>query len=174
MANIFEDIVNDIPIKESKTKKILKWVIRIGILLIFGAFILGQIKIKSINKVNNFEKTLQENTQAVKDLKQETETGFNAVNKRIDKVYDDGNKVFNDFQDFNLKQLGLIIDYGQSNKDMLKRMLDLNMNEKSKTVENQLEQAKTVGNQQEQAKSKTLPKDSLNVIIKPVDKKNNK
>ena len=38
MANIFEDIVNDIPIKESKTKKILKWVIRIAVLLIVGAF----------------------------------------------------------------------------------------------------------------------------------------
>ena len=163
MANIFEDIVNDIPIKESKTKKILKWVIRIAVLLIVGAFIAGQIKIRSINKVNNFEKTLQENTQAVKDLKQETQAGFKAVNQRIDKVYDDGSKAFNDFQDFNLKQLGLIIDYGQSNKDMLKRMLDLNMNEKSKTVGNQLEQAKV----------KTQPKDSFNIKIKQVipDKK---
>lgn len=163
MANIFEDIVNDIPIKESKTKKILKWVIRIAVLLIGIAFIAGQIKIKSINKVNNFEKTLQENTQAIKDLKQETQAGFKAVNQRIDKVYDDGSKSFNDFQDFNLKQLGLIIDYGQSNKDMLKRMLDLNMNEKSKTVENQLEQAK----------SKTQPKDSFNIKVRQVipDKK---
>ena len=163
MANIFEDIVNDIPIKESKTKKILKWVIRIAVLLIVGAFIAGQIKIRSINKVNNFEKTLQENTQAVKDLKQETQAGFKAVNQRIDKVYDDGSKTFTDFQDFNLKQLGLIIDYGQSNKDMLKRMLDLNMNEKSKTVGNQLEQAKV----------KTQPKDSFNIKIKQVipDKK---
>ena len=163
MANIFEDIVNDIPIKESKTKKILKWVIRIAVLLIVGAFIAGQIKIRSINKVNNFEKTLQENTQAVKDLKQETQAGFKAVNQRIDKVYDDGSKTFTDFQDFNLKQLGLIIDYGQSIKDMLKRMLDLNMNEKSKTVGNQLEQAKV----------KTQPKDSFNIKIKQVipDKK---
>ena len=161
MANIFEDIVNDIPIKESKTKKILKWVIRIAVLLIVGAFIAGQIKIRSINKVNNFEKTLQENTQAVKDLKQETQAGFKAVNQRIDKVYDDGSKTFTDFQDFNLKQLGLIIDYGQSNKDMLKRMLDLNMNEKSKTV----------GNQLEQAKSKTQPKDSFNIkVIKQINK----
>lgn len=161
MANIFEDIVNDIPIKESKTKKILKWVIRIAVLLIGIAFIAGQIKIRSINKVNNFEKSLQENTQAIKDLKQETQSGFKAVNERIDKVYDDGSKAFTDFQDFNLKQLELIIDYGQSNKDMLKRMLDLNMSEKSKTVGNQLEQAKT----------KIQPKDSISIIVRQIDKK---
>ena len=41
------------------------------------------VKIRSINKVNNFEKTLQENTQAGKDLKQETQAGFKAVNREL-------------------------------------------------------------------------------------------
>jgi hypothetical protein len=158
MGNIFSDITEDIELKPTKSKKVIKWVIRIAVLLICGAFILGQIKIKSLNKVGNFEKTLQENTQAVKDLKQETENGFKAVNGRIDKVYDDGLKEFNSFQDFNKKQLIMVIDYGQTNKNLLKQMLELNSIEKSKAVESNLEQAKT-------------QKDTFNIVVKPMPKK---
>ena len=158
MGNIFSDITEDIELKPTKSKKVIKWVIRIAVLLICGAFILGQIKIKSLNKVGNFEKTLQENTQAVKDLKQETENSFKAVNGRIDKVYDDGLKEFNSFQDFNKKQLIMVIDYGQTNKNLLKQMLELNSIEKSKAVESNLEQAKT-------------QKDTFNIVVKPMPKK---
>ena len=51
----------------------------------------------------------------------------------------------------------MVIDYGETNKEMLKRMLDLNMVEKAKTVENKLEQAKTIS-----------PKDSLKIVVKPI------
>jgi hypothetical protein len=142
MGNIFEDIVQDVEVKPSKSKLVLKWVVRIAILLICGAFVFGQLKIKSMNKVNTFEKSLQENTEAIKDLNKKTEEGFKAVNGRIDKAYDDGNKVFNDWTIFNKDQLKMVIDYGQTNKEMLKRMLDLNVTEKTKSVENQVEQAK--------------------------------
>jgi hypothetical protein len=143
MGNIFEDIVQDIEVKPSKSKLVLKWVVRIAVILILGAFVFGQLKIKSLNKVNTFEKSLQENTKAIQDLNKKTEDGFKAVNERIDKVYDDGNKTFNDYVTFNKEQLKMIIDYGQSNKDMLKRMLDVNTMEKAKSVETQLEQQKT-------------------------------
>lgn len=161
MGNIFSDITEDIELKPKKSKTVLKWVVRIAVILICGAFVLGQIKIKSLNKVSNFEKTLQENTQAIKDLKQETETGFKAVNLRIDKVYDDGFKEFNSFQEFNKKQLILIIDYGQTNKSLLKQMLELNSTEKSKSVENNLERAKT------NTSKDTLPNPSI--VVKQID-----
>lgn len=157
MGNIFEDIVQDIEVKPSKSKLVLKWVVRIAILLICGAFVFGQLKIKSMNKVNTFEKSLQENTKAIQDLNTKVEDGFKAVNSRIDKVYDDGNKSFNDYVIFNKEQLKMVIDYGQSNKDMLKRMLDFNTAEKTKTVETQLEQAK-----------KDTSTYKTNIIVKPV------
>jgi Sec7-like guanine-nucleotide exchange factor len=142
MGNIFEDIVQDIEVKPSKSKLVIKWVVRIAVLLIGIAFIAGQIKIQSLNKVNNFEKSLQQNTQAITDLNKKVDDGFKATNKRIDKAYDDGSKIFNDYVTFNKEQLKAVIDYGQTNKEMLKRMLDLNVLEKTKTVENQVEKAK--------------------------------
>ena len=158
MGNIFSEITDDIELKPTKSKLVLKWVIRIAVLLICGAFVLGQIKIKSLNKVGNFEKTLQENTQAIKDLKQETETGFKAVNLRINKVYDDGLKEFNSFQEFNKKQLIMVIDYGQTNKGLLKQMLELNAAEKTKAVESSLEHAKTLP-----------PVDSSRIVVTKID-----
>ena len=126
MSNIFSEITDDINIKSTKSKIVLKWVIRIAIFLITAAFVLGQFKIKSLNKISNIEKSLQENTKAVVDLNKKTEDGFNAVNGRINKVYDDGLKAFTDFQEYNKKQLNLIIDYGQTNKSILKQILDVN------------------------------------------------
>jgi hypothetical protein len=142
MGNIFEDMVEDLPVKPSKSKKIINWIIRISVLLIGVAFVLGEIKIQSLNKINTFEKSLQQNTQAITDLNKKVDDGFKTVNFRINKVYDDGNKSFNDYVIFNKEQLKAVIDYGQSNKEMLKRMLDLNVIEKSKKIENQLEEAK--------------------------------
>lgn len=160
MGNIFEDIAQDIEVKPNKSKLVLKWVVRIAVILICGAFVFGQLKIKSLNKVNTFEKSLQENTKAINDLNTKVEDGFKAVNGRIDKVYDDGNKSFNDYVTFNKEQLKMVIDYGQSNKDMLKRMLDFNTAEKAKTVENQLEQAK---------KDTTKTNFDSNIIVRKVD-----
>ena len=163
MANIFSEITDDINIKSTKSKIVLKWVIRIAIFLITAAFILGQFKIKSLNKITNIEKSLQENTKAVVDLNKKTEDGFNAVNGRINKVYDDGLKAFTDFQEYNKKQLNLIIDYGQTNKSILKQILDVNSLEKTKSIEGQIERAKTLP-------PIVVPKDSFNIIITPVIK----
>ena len=163
MSNIFSEITDDINIKPDKSKKVLKWVIRIAVFLISAAFVLGQIKIKSLNKISNFEKSLQDNTKATTELKEEMKDGFKAVNGRIDKVYDDGLKTFNDFQEYNKKQLVLIIDYGQTNKGMLKEILDVNSLEKSKSIENQIERAKTLP-------PVVVPKDSFNIIVTPIIK----
>jgi len=163
MANIFSEITDDLNIKSTKSKIVLKWVIRIAIFLITAAFVLGQFKIKSLNKITNIEKSLQENTKAVVDLDKKTEEGFNVVNGRINKVYDDGLKAFTDFQEYNKKQLNLIIDYGQTNKSILKQILDINSLEKTKSIEGQIERAKTLP-------PVVVPKDSFNIIITPVIK----
>ena len=160
MGNIFEDIVQDIEVKPTKSKLVIKWVVRIAVLFIGIAFVAGQIKIQSLNKVNNFEKSLQQNTQAITDLNKKVDDGFKTVNSRINKVYDDGNKSFNDYVIFNKEQLKMVIDYGQSNKEMVKRMLDVNTLEKSKNVENQLEKAK-----------KDTTNYSPSIIVKPVNQK---
>lgn len=161
MGNIFTDIVEDVQVKPSKSKLVLKWVVRIAVLLISGAFIYGQVKTVRLNRINNMEKAVETlNTNTV-ELRNEVKSGFNLLDNRIDKVYDDGFKAFNDFQQYNNKQLGMIIDYSGSNKEMLKRMLEITIMEKTKSVENQLQQAKS---------ESTTKRDSISIVIRPINK----
>jgi hypothetical protein len=166
MGNIFSDITEDINLKPTKSKILLKWVIKIGVALIVLAFGYGQYKVIRLNKMAEIEK-------ATIELKQQMETntkvmvdGFKAVNGRIDKVYDDGIKEFDNFQIYNKKQLVMIIDYGQTNKSLLKQMLELNSAEKSKSVESNLEKAKTF--------SPVIVPDTSSIVIKKIDPKTKK
>jgi hypothetical protein len=142
MSDIIKDVFEDIELKPNKSKIILKWVIRISVALIGTAFVFGQLKTSRFNKLNNIEETLQEQTAAIEELKSSMNDGFNKINIRIDKVYDDGYNSFNDFQQYNKKQLEIIVDYGQENKELVKKMLEVNSTEKTKNVETNLQQSK--------------------------------
>jgi len=142
MGNILNDIVEEIDIKPNKTKLILKWIISIAGSLIVFAFVFGQFKSSFFNKMDKFEKTLNKSITTIDELKIEVNKGFEDVNARVDKVYIDGFKAFEEYQEFNKKQLILVLDYGQNNKKLLKEMLEVNILEKTRNVENQLMQAK--------------------------------
>ncbi len=142
MSDIIKDIVDEIQIKPTKVKIVLRWIISISLSAIAIAFSFGQIKNARSNRLNDFEEALTQNTTAMTNLRNEMKTGFNELNLRIDKVYTDGYKAFNEYSQFNKEQLILVLDYGQENKELLKKMLELNTLEKNKNVENQLEQSK--------------------------------
>ena len=142
MNNIANEIVNDIEIKPSKNKFILKWVVRLSTILVIGAFGYGQFKTNRENNLNSIKKSIQENTNATLKLENKVDEGLRLVNSRVDKVYDDAFKGFYDFQEYNKKQLELMVDYGEKNKELLKKMLDVNSFEKTKIVESELENAK--------------------------------
>jgi len=125
MGNIINDIVEDIDIKPNKTKIVFKWLLIIGTTLIGLAFAFGQFKSSFFNRMDVFETSIIENTVAIKQLKETTVVGFEKVNARVDKGYDDGMTILGQYQQNNIQQMGLIIDYGTSNKDMLKRMLTI-------------------------------------------------
>ena len=131
MGNIINDIVEDIEVKPNKIKKVLKWVISIAVGLIGIAFVLGQFKSSFFYRMDSFEINLNK-------LKIEQSDGFNSINTRIDKIYDDGVLILNEFQQNNNKKLELIIDYGNSNKDLLKQMLEIT----TINLESQIEKAK--------------------------------
>lgn len=146
MGNIFADIAEEIEIKPSKSKLVLKWVVRAATILIAGAFTYGQIKMTKTAKINNLE-------TSIIMLKDSQERGFievntkldnmdNNFNARIDKVYEDAQHEYTNYQEFNRKQLELIIDFGSENKDMLKRMLEINSMENTRKLEASLNQAK--------------------------------
>jgi len=142
MGNILNDIVDEIDIKPNKSKIYIKWIIGIASSLIAIAFVFGQFKSSFFTKIDNIETGLKENTEAISFMENEMNDGFKVVDYKIDKIYNDAFSMFNDYQVYNKKQLELVVDYGQENKDLLKRMLDLNTTENRQNVELRLEQIK--------------------------------
>lgn len=142
MSKIIEDIIENVVIKPNKFKLILKWVVSISVTLISGAFIIGQFQNSRLNRLESFEKALNSNTNATEELRKEVSDGFTSIDLKIDKVYSDGYSIFNDYQQYNKKQLELIIDYGNKDRDMLKRILDLASTETQMKVQTEIEQAK--------------------------------
>lgn len=159
MGNIINDIVNDvdIKIKPNKTKRILKWFISVSLSLIVIAFALGQFKSSFFNRMDYFENNLNKQTIKIEQLQTEITTGFNNIDVKINNIYIDGFNLFDEYQNFNKEQLLLVLDYGQTNKDLLKRMIELNTNEKTRKVKTQLEQAKI---------------ENDNIIVKPIKSPN--
>ncbi len=157
MSNILVDIVDDVQLKPSKMKLLLKWVIGVASTAVIVSFTFGQINANRLNKLNSLENLLDANTAAMVDLRAEMKAGFEEVNARINKVYDDNYKALADFQVFNNKQLGLIIDYSKTNKDLLKNVLELNSMQQMKQLETGIEQAK---------QSSYTP----SIIVKPVSR----
>jgi hypothetical protein len=142
MGNIANDIIDEINIKPNKTKLILKWVIGISSTLIVMAFTLGQFKASFFTRMDTFETALNKNTIAVEELKTDMKKGFADVDFKIDKVYDDAVIISDDYREYNKKQLELVVDYGQENKDMLKRMLEINAIENRQSIASQVNKAK--------------------------------
>jgi hypothetical protein len=109
MGNIINDIVEEVNIKPNKSKLIIKWIVSISISLVGIAFVFWQFKTSFFNRIDRFEDTLKKNTSSIEELKLEINDGFNNVNWRVDKVYSDASEAFEGYQEFNKKQLILIL-----------------------------------------------------------------
>ena len=141
--NLVNDVVQQIvDEKPQKSKLIIKWLIRIGIFLVGAAFTYGQIKMRNLNRleeieesVNKIEVETTKNTEAINSLQ------LNFDNK-INNLKDEGYNWFIDYQRFSKNQFKLIIDYGNDNKDLLKRMIEINALEKEQEIKTKIEQSK--------------------------------
>jgi len=95
--SILEDIVEEVEIKPEKSKSIVRWIVRISVMLIGVAFIFGEIKIKVLNKVDNFQSSLDANTNAVINTRKEFREAINKEDERIQTLYIRfDNHVYND------------------------------------------------------------------------------
>jgi len=142
MSNIIEDAFQDVEIKPRKSKIILKWIVRISLILISTAFVFGQFRVNYYNRMKSIEKSIEINSADITKTNEKIYKGFNDINNRIDDVYFNGINSFIEYNDYNKKQLELIIDYSdKTDKTLLKKMLELNAIEKNKNVENQLNKA---------------------------------
>lgn len=156
MATEFmDDIITDIDAKPPRIKIILKWVIRASVVLIAASFVFGQVKMSELNRLDNIEVKLSENFDEASKLRIDMRENFNTVRKsidnvniRIDKVYDDGVTLFNQYQQYNEKQFELIIDYGYENKELLKKMITINNSKQRMDIETQIIRSKLEGSRQ--------------------------
>lgn len=134
-------IFDNIEFKGNKVNIILKWVIGVAGSAVVGAFTIGALKTNVFNKLDTVVANQTE-------LKTEMKNGFNALNTKIDVMYQTGLEGFEKYRIFNNQQLELIIEFGQSNEevnqDLLKRMLAMNSAEKAQQIENQIEQARRI------------------------------
>lgn len=142
MGNIVNDIVDEINVKPHKSKLYIKWIISIAGTLIALAFVFGQFKASFFDRMDSYETSIVKNTAAITNLETKVDERFNDVDVQIDKIYSDGLQIFNDYQGYNRKQLELVIDYGGTNNDMLKRMLEISEMEQKQNAELRLEQLK--------------------------------
>lgn len=142
MGNIVNDIVDEVNIKPNNTKKIIKIIISIAIACMGVAFAFGQFKTSFFNRMDKMEEKIVGNAVAIGQLKTDMHKGFDETNLKVDKVYADGLLIFNNFQDYNNKQLELIVDYGNGNKDMLKRMLEISSLKQQQEIANQVDASK--------------------------------
>ena len=139
---LFNGILDDIQFKGGKTNVILKWIIGLAVLGIVGSFAVGQYKISHLNKLNDIESLAKEGIKKTEQLEKRMERGFEEQNVKIDKIYDDGVEAFNEYRKFNNEQLKLVVDYGRDNKQLLKKMLELNSREKAAEIKSNLEISK--------------------------------
>jgi hypothetical protein len=138
MAKILDDII-DKTNSVSTLKTILKWVAGSVVTVAVGAYGYGQFKTNKVYKEKELRDAIIETNEKIDELQETTNNGFIVLNKKIEKIYVDGFDAFEDYQKFNKKQLEIIVDYGQTNKDLVKKMLDINMTEKISQMENYVE-----------------------------------
>jgi hypothetical protein len=109
MSNVLDDIVDEIEIKPNKSKLIIKWIVGVSLTLIVSAFTVGEVKSNFFNRLDNIEEKIDE------------------TNKKIDKVDADINKKLDETIIINNGQHMMMIEYGNYDKEMLKKFINMNI-----------------------------------------------
>jgi len=143
MGNILVDIINNINIKPNKFKLVIGWVVSVATSLIILAFMFGGFKSSYYNKVNEIDEKIDNNRIEISNIKKEMDNRSNIIDRKFEKVYDDGLLYFNDLKNYDDKQHKLIIEYGNNdNNDILKEMLEMNKSEITKDLYFQIDKSK--------------------------------
>lgn len=136
------DFLSDIEFKGDKNSIIIKWIIAIAVLII--TVIWGYLNFRNniINRLDNIEALTEKNIKKNESLNYKLDDKFDYLEKRINILYDDGIDAFQRYQQYNNLQLELIVDYGETNKEMLKEMLEFKSNAVENDIKNSVEKSK--------------------------------
>ena len=136
------NILDNVEFKGDRSNILLKWVLGLAGSAIVGAFIIGQVKMTRLNKLDDIEALAKQNVEAVEKLEARVESGFQDTDAKIDKIYDDGMSSFEKYQSLTDEQLKLIIDYRNSDSELLKRMIEISSKENAIEIENAIDKSK--------------------------------
>lgn len=123
----FNELLNNIEFKGGMSNVIIKTIIGIAGTAVVGSFVIGQLRIKHLDKLDDIEKLTKKNLEKTIKL----EKKINKIDAKIGNVYVDGYEMFDEYRRFNKKQLHLIIDFNNENTDLLKKIIEINSNEKA-------------------------------------------
>lgn len=135
------NILDNIEFKGDRSNILLKWVLGLAGSAIVGAFIIGQVKMTRLNKLDDIEALAKQGIEATANLESRVEIGFKQTDAKIDKVYDDGMDAFKKYQELTNEQFKLIIDYRNSDSELLKKMIEISNKENAIEIENDLEKS---------------------------------
>jgi len=123
-------------------KNIVGWIAGGAVTLINVVFYLG---VSNANKGNDFKELKELTVQNSKDISDVKETFKNftlTINNKFTKVYDDQYNSMVDYQAYSKKQFELIIEYGLTNKKLMKDILDMNHTEEMNKMKKESEKSK--------------------------------
>ena len=149
MALIIDSFIKNGNLVLNKT--VLGWIAGGAVTFVNVVFYFGVSKANTANNVNNSIKELKEiaiqQHNDVVELKKTFTDFTTSMNNKINKVYDDEYDRWNDYQTYSKKQFDLIIEYGSSNKKLMKDMIDMNHTEELNRIRKEIEKDKNdIGN----------------------------
>lgn len=128
------------------SKTVIGWIAGGAISFVNIVFYFGVSKANTDNAINNDIKDLKEltiqNHNDMAELKKTFTDFTTSVNNKFNKMYDDEYNRWNDYQVYSKKQFELIIDYGSSNKKLMKDMLDMNHTDEMNKLKKEIEKNK--------------------------------
>ena len=144
LSNIF----NDIEFKNNKNNTIIKWIVSVALFAIISAFTIGQIKTKFFQRLNDIEILAKQNKNDLNKLRNNIKLEIKVINGKIENIYNVGIKEFEEYRIFHSKQLEMVIEFGQNdknaNKELLIKILRLNSKENAKQIESQINLSKSI------------------------------
>lgn len=154
---VFNDILNNIDFKGNKANITIKTIIAISMFLIGSAFFIGQIKTKHLDKLNDIEELSKQNLDKNVELEDMFKESIFRLETKIDNIYVDGFEAFDDYREFNNRQLKLIIDYNNDNKELLKELIEIKSDEKAFEIKSNLNKD-TISNHQKKISVEKIDK----------------
>lgn len=139
---LLEKLFENIEFKGGAAKVALKVIVSMLGVAVAGAFMIGQLKMQKLNKLDEIETLAKKSIEKTEALETKFQNEFNKQNAEIEKIYTVGFKSFEEYSDFNKRQLQLILKYGNKNQDMLSEILELNIQEQKRQLQNEIEKSK--------------------------------